>query len=268
MRALFTHCTRLSAVTLVASLMAMAPALAQDTGNQGLNLDVPYVPTPDSVVEKMLDLAQVEKGENLIDLGSGDGRIAIAAAKRGARAYGVDIDPARILEAEVAARDAGLSDRVTFKQQNLFNTNLTDADVITMYLLPSVNRDLRSKILDLKPGTRIVSHAFDMGEWEADQRETVGGRTVYYWSVPAKLHTRWNIDLKGQKISLSFTQTYQKLKGSATVGDQKQPVTGRISGSNVTFVIGEGDSRRELKGRINGNVLEPVDKGGWTATRA
>lgn len=150
--------------------------------------DVPYVPTPEPVVEKMLELAKVGPDDVIYDLGSGDGRIVIAAAKKyGARGIGVDIDPERISEARQNAKAAGVTDRVEFHEGDLFNVDLSDATVVTMYLLSTVNMKLRPKLFEeLKPGTRIVSHAFDMGDWEPLKTETVEGATVYYWEIPAK----------------------------------------------------------------------------------
>lgn len=150
------------------------------------NLDVPYVPTRQAVVDAMLNLANVSEGDIHYDLGCGDGRIVISAAKRGAIATGVDIDPQRIKEANENAREAGLADQVTFIEGNLFEMDFSDATVLTLYLLPDVNMRLRSKILDLKPGTRIVSHAFDMGDWVPDDRIVVDGSTIYFWTVPEK----------------------------------------------------------------------------------
>jgi len=148
--------------------------------------DVIYVPTPEAVVNKMLELANVKSTDLVYDLGSGDGRIVIAAAKqRGARGIGIDIDPERIKEANENAQKAGVSDRVEFRQQDLFQTDFSDATVVTLYLLPALNLKLRPKLLsELKPGTRIVSHAFDMGDWKPQQVVQVGDRTVYYWVVP------------------------------------------------------------------------------------
>lgn len=148
--------------------------------------DVVYVPTPTSVVNEMLRLANVKSNDVVYDLGSGDGRIVIAAAKdRGARGIGIDINPDRIREANENAEKAGVSDRVQFRQQDLFQTDFSDATVVTLYLLPELNVKLRPKLLsELKPGTRIVSHAFDMGEWKPEQVVEVDGRTVYYWVVP------------------------------------------------------------------------------------
>jgi ubiquinone/menaquinone biosynthesis C-methylase UbiE len=150
--------------------------------------DVPYVPTPDKVVERMLEIAQVGPNDVVYDLGSGDGRIVIAAArKHGARGVGIDIDPDRIREARDNARSAGVSERVEFREGDLFKANLSEATVVTLYLLSSVNLQLRPKLLsELKPGTRIVSHAFDMGDWKPIRTEKVGTSTVYYWVVPER----------------------------------------------------------------------------------
>jgi SAM-dependent methyltransferase len=148
--------------------------------------DVIYVPTPTEVVAEMLRLADVQADDVVYDLGSGDGRIVITAAvERGARGIGIDIDPQRVQEANDNAQRAGVSDRVEFRQQDLFQTDFSDATVVTLYLLPELNVRLRPKLLrELQPGTRVVSHAFDMGEWQPEQVVEVDGRTVYYWIVP------------------------------------------------------------------------------------
>lgn len=154
---------------------------------QRVDLDVPYVPTKQSVVDAMLDMAGVKKGDVHYDLGCGDGRIVISAAKRGAIATGVDLDPQRIHEANENARKAGVADKVTFIEGNLFEMDFTDADVLTLYLLPDVNLKLRPTILNrLKPGTRVVSHAFNMGDWEPDEKKVVDGSTIYLWTVPER----------------------------------------------------------------------------------
>lgn len=150
--------------------------------------DVIYVPTPPEVVEAMLEMAQVRDGDVLYDLGSGDGRIPIAAVKRAkVKATGIDIDPQRIAEANANAKAQGVEGKVTFKQADLFASDFSDASVVTLYLLDSLNEKLRPKLLaELKPGTRIVSHAFRMGEWEPDKTQDVNGRTIYFWTVPKK----------------------------------------------------------------------------------
>jgi SAM-dependent methyltransferase len=151
-------------------------------------LDVPYVPTPPEVVTAMLKLADVKANDVVYDLGCGDGRIAVAAAKEfGAHAVGVDIDPKRISEAQENANSAGVADRVKFMRENLFGADVHDATVVTLYLLPSVNLQLKPKLLrDLKPGTRIVSHRFDMGDWKPDKEANLDGRRIYFWVVPPK----------------------------------------------------------------------------------
>lgn len=150
--------------------------------------DVVYVPTPEDVVEAMLKLGEVRKGDVLYDLGSGDGRIPIAAAKQfGVRGTGIDIDPERIREANANAEKAGVTELVTFKQEDLFEADFSDATVVTLYLLDSLNEKLRPRLLaELKPGTRIVSHAFRMGDWEPEQTVQVGPRTIYRWTVPER----------------------------------------------------------------------------------
>ena len=157
--------------------------------------DVPFVPTPQVVVDEMLRLANVGPGDFVIDLGSGDGRIPIAAAKKfGARALGVDLDFHLIIQSEESARQAAVEDRVKFMQQDLFKTDLGPATVITMYLLPAVNRRLRPQLLDLKPGTRIVAHDFDLDDWKPDRKVTIR-KNVFLWIVPAKVAGRWRMRL-------------------------------------------------------------------------
>jgi len=150
--------------------------------------DVPYVPTPDAIVQSMLRLANVQKSDVVYDLGCGDGRIVITAAKMyGAHGVGVDINPERIREARENARQAGVESLVKFVEGDLFEADIKDATVVTLYLLPSVNLKLRPKLMrDLKPGTRIVSHAFDMDDWKAEKRDDVDGRPVYFWTIPEK----------------------------------------------------------------------------------
>jgi tRNA A58 N-methylase Trm61 len=172
---------------LLGALLCASVALAQ-TRQPVHPPDVPFVPSPNVVVEGMLKLANVHKGDRLIDLGCGDGRIAIMAAQQfGARATGVDINPERIEEAQANAKKAGVEKMVTFKEGDLFDADIHDATVVTLYLLPDVNMRLRPKLLnDLKPGTRVVSHSFNMGDWKPDKEEQIEGRTIYLWTVPAK----------------------------------------------------------------------------------
>ncbi|HSD40996.1 MAG TPA: class I SAM-dependent methyltransferase [Burkholderiales bacterium] len=187
-------------LAVAAAVFAAAPAAALDSSSPYRFLaqaqprkpaqqpDVIYVPTPHEVVDDMLRLANVGKSDILYDLGSGDGRIAIAAAKKfGIRAVGIDIDPERIREANENARRAGVTHLVEFRQEDLFKADFREATVITLYLLPDLNVKLRPRLLDeLKPGTRIVSHQFDMGTWKPEKRLESNGRVVYFWTIPAK----------------------------------------------------------------------------------
>jgi tRNA G37 N-methylase Trm5 len=171
---------------MLAALFVAAPAGAQ--GSQGWSLDVIYVPTPHEVVEEMLRVAGVGKGDVLYDLGSGDGRIPIAAAKKhGIRATGIDIDAERILEAEQNARNAGVAGLVQFRREDLFKSDFRDATVVTLYLLPDLNVRLRPRLwAELKPGTRIVSHQFAMGDWKPEKTIELNGRTIYFWTIPPR----------------------------------------------------------------------------------
>ncbi|MDB5763611.1 MAG: SAM-dependent methyltransferase [Herminiimonas sp.] len=173
-----------SIALMLATLLAPVPATAQAAAPP--KLDVPYVPTPPEVVERMLDLAKVNKGDTLFDLGCGDGRIVVTAAKeRGAKGTGIDINPQRIAEAKENARIAGVEDRVNFRVGDLFTSNFADATVVTLYLLPDVNRKLRPQLWkQLKVGTRVVSHDFDMGpEWPPQKTEKIGNKTLYFWTI-------------------------------------------------------------------------------------
>ncbi len=185
--ALHRHFSRLVAMLSVVTLVA-APAAAQAP-----RLDVPFVPTPQPVVDRMLELAKVGKDDMLYDLGSGDGRIVITAAQEhGARGVGIDLNPERIAEAKANAKKAGVEDRVEFRQADLFKTDLSKANVVTLYLLTSVNYKLRPQLWEqLGVGTRVVSHAFDMGEeWPPEHTEQVDGSTIYYWTITEDLKKR------------------------------------------------------------------------------
>ncbi|MFN6469418.1 MAG: SAM-dependent methyltransferase [Nostoc sp. SerVER01] len=175
--------------TLTAETETVTPTATPTTQPQERPGDVPYVPTPQPVVDAMLKVAKVGKNDVLYDLGSGDGRIVVTAAQNfGTRGVGIDIDPQRIKEANENAKKAGVTNRVKFVQQDLFNTDFSEATVVTLYLLPEINEKLRPILLkQLKPGTRIVSHAFDMGEWKPEQTLNVEGKTIYYWVVPQEI---------------------------------------------------------------------------------
>ncbi len=177
----------------------MSPVQAQVVEQPPRSLDVPYVPTPQRVVDKMIELAKVKQGDVLYDLGCGDGRIVITAVKEhGARGVGIDLNPQRIAEAKLNAKEAGVQDKVKFQVGDLFKADFSEANVVTLYLLPSVNAKLRPQLWrQLKVGTRVVSHAFDMGpEWPPEKTETVGGTTVYYWTI-----TQANKDAAGTEVA-------------------------------------------------------------------
>ena len=172
---------------LALAFWAVTSACAQ-TATVTQQPDVVYVPTPQEVVDKMLEMAKVGKGDVLYDLGSGDGRIPVTAAKRfGIKAVGIDIDPQRIAEAKENARKNKVANLVQFKQEDLFKTRFSDATVVTLYLLPDLNVKLRPRLLaELKPGTRIVSHQFDMGTWKPERKLEMNGRTIYLWTIPER----------------------------------------------------------------------------------
>jgi hypothetical protein len=236
---------------------------------------VPYVPTPQEVVERMLEAAKVGPGDYLIDLGSGDGRIVITAARKyGARGFGVDINPERIDESNANAREAGVTDRVAFLQRNLFETDLGEATVITMYLLPRVNVELRPKLLALAPGTRIVSHDFDMGDWKADAHFTVnvkakyggepGTSDVYFWVVPARVAGIWRWELtverKPQRYEVRLDQRYQQIAGSAWLAGREAKLAGpQLRGADIRFSftanINGAPVRHEFAGKVEGDVI-------------
>ena len=178
----------LALAMFVTSAAVETPAPAQEAEAPERKPDVIYVPTPPQVVDAMLELARVRDGDVLYDLGSGDGRIPVAAAKKfQVKAVGIDIDPVRIDEAKANARANGVTSEVTFRNEDLFQADFSDATVVTLYLLPSLNEKLRPKLLaELRPGTRIVSHAFRMGDWEPEQTQIVDNSTIYRWTVPRR----------------------------------------------------------------------------------
>jgi len=265
--------TRLAALLAPAFAIALAATASAQTTT--VQRDVPYVPTPEHVVKRMLELAEIKKGEFMMDLGSGDGRIAIAAARdHGATAVGIDIDPQRISEANENAKKAGVSDRVTFKQENIFTTSIKEADVITMYLLTTVNQKLRPRLLEeLRPGTRLVSHAFDMGDWEADVYETVDSRSVYLWIVPAKAEGEWTVKDGAQTFDLKLSQRFQMLSGTATVGGKQTPVkNGKLNGTEIVFTVDIDGKPTTYQGRISGDKIEgaagtAANKRDWSAAK-
>ena len=235
----------------------------------GPALDAPYVTTDYSVVDAMLAMAEVRPGDQVIDLGSGDGRILIAAARsHGARGLGVDIAPARIREATANAQAARVADRVQFRRQDLFRTPLGDADVVTLYLTDEVNRRLRPRILEqMRPGTRVVSHQYDMGEWRPDQRQQIGTSTIFLWVVPAHVEGKWRISAEGRTVSVDLTQDFQQVDGRVEGGGRVEQ--GRLAGTQIRFLVNLGEGRREYIGRVNGDRIESLQPNrGWQAVRA
>jgi SAM-dependent methyltransferase len=234
---------------------------AQLASAQRPDLDVPYVPTRYPVVVKMLELANVGPNDYVIDLGSGDGRILVAAARdRGARGFGVDIDPQRISEARTNAEAAGVQERVTFRRQDLFQTPINEATVLTMYLLPEVNMRLRPRILaELRPGTRVVSHAFHLGDWEPDVQEEVDGATVYYWVVPARVVGQWAMNDGG---TLDLEQHFQTFSGTLRNGGRNMAIeNGRIEGEKIRFTAGG----RSYEAAVANGRMEAR---GWSAVQS
>jgi hypothetical protein len=250
------------------SLAQAQPAKEYEPSVGQVGKDVVWVPTPQALVDKMLDMAKVTPKDYVIDLGSGDGRTVITAAKRGVKAHGIEYNPDMVELSKRNAAKEGVGDKATFAKADLFESDFPQATVITMFLLPSINIKLRPKILDLKPGTRIVSNSFDMEDWKADETATASGCdhwcTAYLWIVPAKVGGTWKLP-QGE---LTLKQTFQIVSGTIKSGNVITPVTGKLNGDQITFTAGEG----QYVGRVSGNSMEGTIKGGsngkWTATRA
>jgi methylase of polypeptide subunit release factors len=248
---------------------ATAPALAQE--GRG---DVVYVPTPQVVVEEMLRMAKVGPKDFLIDLGSGDGRIVITAVKQfGAQGFGVDLDTYLINVARKVAQTEGVESRARFIEQNLFETDLSKATVISSYLLPEMNLKLRPKLLQLKPGTRIVAHDYHMGAWFPDEEKdipvpekvvgTPGVSYVYLWFVPARVAGAWQVEVAGgakpETFDVAFEQIFQMVEGSLRAGGQNTLVRGRLTGEEIVFTTqpktSPGGQRHEFRGRVQGEKM-------------
>lgn len=225
--------------------------------------DVPYVPTPQATVDEMLRMANVSSDDLVYDLGSGDGRIVVTAAKEhGARGVGIDIDPQRISEANANARAAGVTDKVEFIRGDLFQTDLRPATAVTLYLLPSVNLRLRPKLLEeLRPGTPVVSHDFNMGDWEPDEKKRVEHDDLFLWIIPAQVDGRWTSSAAGSggPRTLEFDQKYQMVDGRVD-GAALHVRNGRLEGDRISFELAEGDMGlgsvvERYEGRVNGNTI-------------
>jgi len=264
----------ISTVALTAVLAVPTGAFAQEPFKE---LDTPYVPTPQVVVQRMLDLAKVKPGETVIDLGSGDGRILITAAQEyGAHGFGVEIDPYLVQSSNEEAKRVGVADRVKFLKQDLFTTDFHQADVLTLYLLPDVNMALRPKILaELRAGARVVSHDYGMGVWRPDVQETVPApdktvgaykeSTLYLWIVPAKVEGAWELEIhargKTRRYPLALTQKFQVVSGSVTASAKSEAsiTRGALHGEEISIelparVISRGPVT--LVGRVEGDTLK------------
>jgi hypothetical protein len=282
------HRLKLPAVRLVAALLAAAAlalpgaATAQSTeytpqvGQEGK--DVIWVPTPQALVEKMLDMAKLTPQDIHYDLGSGDGRTVITAAKRGAQAVGVEFNPDMVALSERTAAKEGVAGKAKFINGDIFQTDFSHATVVTLYLLPSLNVKLRPTILKMKPGTRVVSHAFTMDDWQPDQTENVEGRTAYLWIVPAVVEGSWRWGGSGsgpKSFEVTLRQQYQKVEGTARLdGKSGQLRDVNLRGDQISFTVLDADgARRDFSGRVSGNTMQgavkqPGGEAKWSATRA
>ena len=278
----------LAALLTALALALPGPATAQNkefvpqVGQEGK--DVIWVPTPQALVDRMLDMAKLTPQDIHFDLGSGDGRTVITAAKRGAQAVGVEFNPDMVKLSERAAAKEGVSARAKFINGDIFQTDFSHATVVTLYLLPSLNLKLRPTILKMKPGTRIVSHAFSMDDWQPDLTDNVEGRTAYLWIVPAQVEGtwRWSVAGSGQKeYELTLRQQFQQVEGLVRLDNGKmgQLRNVKLNGDQISFSIHEmagvsGTVRRDYVGRVSGNTMQGTfklpDTGAevkWTATR-
>jgi SAM-dependent methyltransferase len=245
--------------------LALLPASAARAQTHW-QFDVPFVPTPYVVIEEMLRLAEVTPRDFVMDLGSGDGRVLITAAKIfGARGIGVDLDGDLVAESIEAAKAAGVADRVQFLQQDLFKTDLGQATVITMYLLPGVMARLQPRLLELKPGTRLVSHDFRLGDWKPDFTTQIRKNT-FLWIVPARVAGRWRLTMDlpggGHRMSLELRQKYQEVDGFGQFSDRHSQIwEPRLSGDRLSFVIVDDRDRDNeaalyFEGQVKGDVIE------------
>ncbi|ARP79809.1 SAM-dependent methyltransferase [Bordetella genomosp. 8] len=275
----FTGVLRAAAAAALALPLWVAPVAAQEraatpaasgrdtykptVGQEGK--DVVWVPTPQVLVEKMLDMAQVTPRDKLLDLGSGDGRTVITAAKRGLRARGIEYNPQMVELARRNAKEAGVADRASFVTADLFKTDLGGADVITMFLLPSINEQLRPRLLALKPGTRVVSNSFRMGDWQPDRSESVREGCDHYctallWIVPAKVDGTWRLG----KQDLQLRQKYQVLSG--TLGST--PITeARLDGDRISFKANGAAYSGTITGKAMQGTVSGGSGGNWSASR-
>jgi hypothetical protein len=253
-RILFVLSLSLTAAALFSQVKQSSPVYEPVIGQKGK--DVVWVPTPKELVSKMLELAEVRQGDILMDLGSGDGITVIAAAKKGARSIGIEFNPDMVALSRENAIKEGVSDRTEFKEGDLFEADLSDATVITMFLLPQINLKLRPKLLDLRAGTRIVSNTFTMGEWIPDSSVTTeenwnSWNTAFLWIVPAKAGGIWKMG-NGE---LRLDQTFQVISGTFVNGGATSEVNGgRLRGDKISFII----NGNKYSGIVNGNTMRGI----------
>jgi len=252
-------------------LLSVTQGYAQDTDKEftprsgQAGKDVVWVPTPQALVDTMLAMANVTAADYVIDLGSGDGRLVITAAKRGATALGIEYNPNMVELATRNAREEGVSAKATFRQADIFESDFSKATVITLFLLTDLNLKLRPQLLEMKPGTRIVSNTFNMNDWEPDQTvkldEYTSWSTAHLWIVPAKVDGTWKLD-GGQ---IKFVQKFQHFTGTLTMGDKEMELSGKLNGDKISFNAGG----TEYTGTVNGNAISGTIAGGgsWNATR-
>lgn len=244
---------RLASILLAIAVMAISlPVTAQEK-----EPDVIYVPTPDTAVQKMMEMADVGPGDYVIDLGSGDGRIVLAAAKKGAYAHGVEIDPERLVEARRNADNTTVKDRVSFIKGDLFKTDFSRANVVMMYLLRSLNLKLRPKLIDeLDPGTPVVSHSFNMGEWKPDKQVNVDGNDLFLWYVPADVDGVWEWEVDGKQFQGSFRQKFQKLGISMqSIEPALKTREATLDGERISFIAENDDVRYIFSGKVEGDQI-------------
>ena len=257
-------------ISLCAQVQSQSKAFVPEVGQDGK--DVIWVPTPDELVSKMMEIASVTSKDFLIDLGSGDGRTVIAAAKLGARAIGIEYNPDMVELSIKNAEKAGVSDKAKFLQEDLFEFDLSEATVITMFLLPDINLRLRPRLLDLKPGTRIVSNTFTMGEWDPDFEVTIDESlnswyTALMWIIPAKVEGKWK--LEGGELAIR--QDFQMIYGTFKSDKKTSTInTGRLNGNEITFSIDGATYTGNVNGKstIEGKVTTGSGKKDWIATSA
>ncbi len=247
---------------ILTAALACAAAFPLHAEEKKVALDVRWGPTPDELMARMFEYARPTDRDVLYDLGCGDGRIVITAARTfGTRGVGIDIDPKRIEQSIANAKKAGVEDRVSFLQQNLFTTDISPATIVALYLNEKINAKLRPKLFqELKPGTRILSHNWTMGRWQADRTSVIGKRVVYFWVLPANFSGSWSGRIGGNDYSLRIQQRFQKCRGEITIGTQFPVQDAQVTGDRIRFSISTKIAGRDaalaFDGRLKGNEIE------------